>query len=361
MAEKKSVPIITYDTFIRDLDRGVFGAFFFFGEEDSTKYRTLEKIRSRVMSAEGFETFNRFEISFSGASHLSHDELFASLSDAIDAMPMMQDQKLIEIHDIVPSKMPASELDTLASACKAAGEDTVLIIFCRDSEFPCEYRFEQSTPFLKIAACATPVRFPLLTKARLASYAKSELSKKKIPISDAAADVLCDMCANRLTTLDGELAKIAAYASVSGAPIDEATVRDICSVSAADEVPFLLSDAMQKWSVSAMMNAVAQSKDQREEPIAVVAKMGRTYTDMLTIKTAMNAGMTTGDISKALKMNAFRAEKYENSLARVPIAVIEGAISELYALDLKLKSTQSDPWMLIDCFISKVYMPRSMR
>ena len=46
---------------------------------------------------------------------------------------------------------------------------------------------------------------------------------------------------------------------------------------------------------------------------------------------------------------------------RVPIKVIEGALEELYALDLKLKSSQSDPWMLIDCFVSKVYMPKSMR
>lgn len=361
MAEKKTTPIMSADAFESELERGIFGAFFFFGEEDRQKYHVLDKVRKSVMTAEDFETFNRFEISFSPASSLSHDELFASLSDALDAVPMMQEQKLIEIGDIIPSKMPSAELDALASACRRAGEDTVMIIFCRDSEFTCEYRFEQSTAFVKIASAATPVRFALLTKARLVGYIKKSLAKKNIAISDAAADTLCDMCACKMTNIDGEMAKIEAYASVFGGEISEDVVKDICSVSAGDEVPFMLSDAMQKWNVGAMINAVSASKDMREEPVALVAKMGRTYLDMLLIKSAMNGGMTTAEISSSLRMNAFRVEKYVGNLIKVPIKVIEGALEELYALDLKLKSSQSDPWMLIDCFVSKVYMPKSMR
>ena len=100
------------------------------------------------------------------------------------------------------------------------------------------------------------------------------------------------------------------------------TVRFVCSVSAADEVPFALTDAMQKWTIGGMISAITQSKDMREEPIAVVSKMGRTYTDMLLIKSAMNAGLSAAEISKKIKMNAYRVEKYVGSLVRVPISVI---------------------------------------
>lgn len=363
MAEKKNVLIKTADAFAKDAESGVFGAFLFFGEEDFMKDRALAKLRADILTAEGFELFNHFDISFSGASSQSRDELFASLSDAVDAMPMMQDKKLIEVHDIRLDKLPASEIDSLVSACKKAGEDTVLVIFCRDSELVCDYRFEQGTNFQKIAQAATPVRFELLSKSRLASYARRVLTKEDVKISDGALDLLTDMCAMRMMALTGELSKLVAYAEISGKDkeITDETVRFVCSVSAADEVPFALTDAMQKWTVGGMISAVAQSKDMREEPIAVVSKMGRTYADMLMIKSAMNAGMTGADISKKLKMNAYRVDKYVNSLVRVPISVIENALAELYALDLKLKSTQSDPWMLIDLFISKVYMPRSMR
>lgn len=363
MAEKKNVRILSADAFAKDAEGGVFGAFLFFGEEDFMKERALSKLRSQVLTAEGFETFNHFDISFSGASNQSREELFSSLYDAVDAMPMMQEQKFIEIHDLAIDKASSSDVDALASACKKAGEDTVMIIFCRDSELLTDYRFEQGANFSKIAQAATPVRFELLSKSRLASYARRILAKEDVKMSDGALDLLFDMCACRLMTVTAELSKVVAYADISGKSkeITEETVRFVCSVSAADEVPFALTDAMQKWTIGGMISAVNQSKDMREEPIAVVSKMGRTYTDMLLIKSAMNAGMTGSEISGKLKMNAYRVDKYVNSLVRVPISVIENALAELYALDLKLKSTQSDPWTLVDLFISKVYMPKSMR
>ena len=40
---------------------------------------------------------------------------------------------------------------------------------------------------------------------------------------------------------------------------------------------------------------------------------------------------------------------------------IDRAIKEIYELDLALKSTQSDPWLLIELFVAKVYLPKSMR
>ena len=102
-------------------------------------------------------------------------------------------------------------------------------------------------------------------------------------------------------------------------------------------------------------------RDQREEPVVVVSKMAKVYTEMLFIKSLMITGMNAQDISKKMKMNAFRVEKYVASLEKAPITVIENAIKEIYELDLALKSTQSDPWLLIELFVAKVYLPKSMR
>ena len=364
MAENKNVQIMTADAFAKEAERGVHGAFLFFGEEDFVKERRLAALRKTVMTAEGFEAFNHFKISFSGASPLSRDEIFSSLYDAVDAMPMMQDQKFIEVRDLSLEKIQAAELDALVSACRKAGEDTVLIIFCRESELLCGYRFDQSATFKKISSVAVPVRFTVLTKGKLVAYAKKVLAAENVTLTDAAADTLCDMCALKMTALTGELSKISAYASTldcENKTIDETTVRDICSESAAEEEPFALVDAMQKWNVSGMLDVLARSKDMREEPIAVVAKMARVYVDMLLIKSAMNASMSSFDISKKLKMNAYRVDKYVLSLGRVPIDLIGRALEKLYELDLKLKSTQSDAWTMIECFVSDIYMPKSLR
>ena len=364
MAESKNVQIISSDAFAKEAERGIRGAFLFFGEEDFEKEKRLAALRASVMSAEGFEPFNHFKISFSGASNMSRDELFSSLYDALDAAPMMQEQKFIEVRDLSLEKIQSGELDALVSACKKAGDDTVLVIFCRESELLCGYRFEQSATFRKISAVATPVRFAVLTKGKLAAYAKKTLAAENITLTDAAADTLCEMCACKMITLTGELSKISAYSTLIDGDkkvIDENTVRDICSESATEDEPFALVDAMQKWNVGGMLDVLAKSKDMREEPIAVVAKMARVYADMLLIKSAMNASMTSFDISKKLGMNAYRVDKYMTSLARVPIEIIDRALEKLYELDLKLKSTQSDAWTLIECFVSDIYMPKSLR
>jgi len=364
MAESKNVQIMSSDAFAKDMERGVHGAFLFFGEEDLTKEKQLVTLRDSVMSAEGFEPFNHFKISFSVASNMSRDELFSSLYDALDAAPMMQDQKFIEVRDLSLEKIQQGDLDALVAACKKAGDDTVLVIFCRESELVCGYRFEQSATFKKISAVTTPVRFAVLTKGKLSAYAKRALAAEKITLTDAAAETLCEMCAMKMITLTGELSKISAYASTladENKVIDENTVRNICSESAAEEEPFALVDAMQKWNVSGMMDVLEKSKDMREEPIAVAAKMGRVYVDMLLIKSAMNASMTSFEISKKLGINAYRVDKYVSSLSRVPMEIIVRALEKLYELDLKLKSTQSDAWTLIECFVSDVYMPKSLR
>lgn len=364
MAEKKNVFIMSGDAFERESEKGVFGAFLFFGEDDYLKERALSKLRERILSAEGFELFNHFDISFSGASNLSRDELFASLSDAVDALPMMQEQKLIEIHDLNVDKLNAAEMGYLTDACKKAGEDTVMIIFCRENELDCGYRFEVQANFVKLSGAAKPVRFQTLPKARLASYAKKYLLKEDIKMSDGAASTLCDMCACKMMALTGELSKLSAYYSTvtDGEKIvNEADVRRICSETTGEETPFALVDAMQKWKLVGVLEVLRTMRDQREEPVVVVSKMAKVYMEMLFIKSLMITGMNAQDISKKMKMNAFRVEKFVLSLEKAPITVIENAIKEIYELDLALKSTQSDPWLLIELFVAKVYLPKSMR
>lgn len=361
MAEKRPVPIIGVEALEREMSRGIFGAYLFFGEEDLLKETKLREVRKSVLTAEGFELFNHFNISFSGVSEMSRDQVMASLCDAVDATPMMQDKKLIEVHDLELGKMSSSELDTLVSACKKAGEDTVLIIFCRESELPCDYGFDKTSAFLKISPVAKPVRFSPLTKGRLVAYVKKYLAKRELLITDEAAGVLCDMCACRLMALSGELSKLSAYFCADKKEIDVCDVRHVCSVYESDEEPFALLEAMQKWNVNSVLEAVAMSRDMKEEPVAVVAKMGRIYSDMLIIRAAMLDGAAAPEIARKTKMNSYRLEKYMSSLNRVPIEIIELAIREIYKLDVAIKSESGDPWLLIDCFVAKVYMPRSMR
>lgn len=362
---KSDLSVLSYDAFTALMCGNLCGAFLFYGEEDYLKGRVMSDLRSSVLTAEGFEIFNHFDISFSASSSLPRESIFASLSDACDASPLMQDRKLIEVHDIIPDKIPQTELDSIVSIAKKVGTDAVFILYCRSNELICDYKLEQSALFRKLADVMRPVRFDLVPTGKLISFIRRQLKAQNVFIEDDAAQTLVDMCASRLLAITSEVSKLISYASVNKNGetymITDDIVRSVCSESASDELPFALSEAMMRWNLTAVMNALDLSRETKEEPIAVCAKISRVLTDMLTVKAGISSGVTVDDISKAMKMKPFRTGKYVDAVKNVPIEIIERAVSTMYRLDRDLKSTQTDAWVLIDGAVTDIYLPRSLR
>lgn len=336
------------------------GAFVFFGEEDYLKSIWLGRFAKELMTAEGFELFNRFRVSFS-------DEKAAAsmLSDAVSASPMMQEQTLVEIHDLNLSQSKKEALDSLCASLSSVGEDTVAIAVFRSDELTFDYKPEQSPVYKKLSAAATLVRFDLLPDGKLIAWAKKLVAAKKLFLTDDAAQTLIEMCSRRMLAISGEVEKLAAYKkyAAEGEPI-EITAEDVlrvCSQNAKDELPFAMSNAAAKWNLKEMLTVFDTSRDLREEPVSVVARLGKIYSEMLKMKAALDSGKTIGAAAKALGMNEFRAGLVAKSVQNVPMPVIENAVLLTYETDVKLKSTQTDKWVLLCELAAKIYTPKSLR
>lgn len=347
------------------IQKGICGSFVFFGEEDYLKSRYRDEIYRAVMS-EGMETFNYFPISFSPAAG-SRENAMSRLADAVNAVPMMQDKKLVVVSDLAPAGLPKELFESLCSSLSLAdrSDDTVLILYCRADELETDYKLETSAVYKKLSACAKMVRFDLQSRGKLIAWTKRHFTKEAVLISDEAAGLLVDLCAGRMMPLSGEIQKLICYAvSIKkGTPpaIAEDDVKMIAAASSPDEVPFAMLSAAQSWKLSEMRAAMDTAREQREEPIAVLARLSRIYLDMLLIKTASTDVMSPAEIAKELKMKDFRVSKYLASIAKVPTNVIENAVKLAYQTDLRLKSTSSDPWVLIDEMIVRIYAPKSLR
>ena len=364
MPEKQSGPMQA-EAFSAGIDGGIHGAFVFFGEEDYLKSFCREKIYRAVM-AEGMEIFNYFPISFSPASGTKEAAL-DKLSDAVAAIPMMQDKKLIVVTDLAPAGLSKELLESLCEALSMAShsEDTVLVLDCRADELVADYKLEASPVYTKLAACATMVRFDLLTRGKLMAWAKRRFRDEGVIFPDEAAGLLCDLAAGRMMSLSGEIQKLLCYAKFvkGGNPptIDETDVKRIASATTPDEIPFAMLTAAQSFRLSEMLAVLDTAREQREEPVAVLAKLSRIYLDMLLIKAARESGMSSSEMAKALKMKEFRVGKYVAALSKVPMRVIENAVRLAYETDKRLKSQPSDPWVLLDKMIVEIYAPKSLR
>lgn len=355
---KKPSSVLTPDALPEIVKNGISGAYVFFGDEDYLKSVWLDRIAKSVMTAEGFEIFNRFSVSFAderaGAS---------KLADALFASPMMQDKTLVEVRDFAVSGAKSSVIDSLCETLSQISPDTVAIVIFRSDELAFDYKIEQSPVYKKLSQVATVVEFDLLSDAKLIAWAKKLLAAKKITMTDNAAHVLMDMCSRRMFSVLGETEKLAAYKKYGDGEnlVTEEDVRKICTQNAKDELPFAMSDAASKWNLKEILSVFEMSRDQQEEPISVVSKLGRIYVDMLKMKAALDCGMSVPSAAKALGMNEYRAGLVAGSVQNVPTSVIENALLLTYETDVRLKSTQTDKWVLLDELAAKIYTPRSLR
>lgn len=356
MADKKNV--LTPEAVGAEIKSDPSGVYVFFGDEDYLKDIYLERIKKAVMTAEGFDVFNYFAVSLS-------DERAGceKLADALFASPVMQEKTLVTVRDLSLASGKSAVLDAICEMLAKKSDDCVVVLIFRSDELVSDYNLERSSAYKKLSSAGKLVKFDLLSDAKLFAWIKTLLAESKITISGEAAAVLTDMCSRRMLAVSAECAKLSAYCRVNPeiGEITPALVRQICTQNAKDEVPFEMSNAAAKWNLREMLTAFSSCRDRREEPITVTASLGKIYTDMLKMKTALLAGHTSSSAAKALGMNEYRARLVADSVQRVPLEVIESAVLLTYRTDVALKSTVTDKWVLLDELAAQIYTPKSLR
>lgn len=334
----------------------------FFGEEDYLKTVWTERISKAVMTAEGFDVFNRFSVSLS-----DEKSGLSSLADALFAAPMMQELTLVEVCDLGAIIGKSSSVDALAETLSGGGGDAFTILNFRSDELEADYRFEQSALFKKLSPICKFVKFDLLSSGKLIAWAKKLIAGKNgcLYLTDEAAAALCELCSGRMLAVLSETEKLAAYKNYAqsgeATPITEEDVRTVCVQNAKDDMPFAMSNAAAKWNLREMLAVLDFCRDMREEPISVIAKLGKIYSEMLKAKTAVLSGVSVAGLAKAIGMNEYRAKLVYKSVEKVPISVIENAVLATYKTDVALKSTTSDKWGLVYELAAKIYTPKSLR
>ena len=122
------VAIISDADFRKALKSGLKGGYFFFGAEDYLKLHALRAAREAVCPDPSFEFFNDIRIDGSEFDP-------SALANAIPTLPVMTDQKLIEVTGVNLTTMKKSDQDALfLTLSEAADYDFNIIIITRQNE-----------------------------------------------------------------------------------------------------------------------------------------------------------------------------------------------------------------------------------
>ncbi len=329
------------------------GLFWFYGEEDYLKKRTAERI-IRGCLGDDPDGFGKAVIDLNGGGTV--DDIASELMSP----PMMCPCKVITAVGFDAEKDSAKTFSAVTDAVlSAAGisakekdpsfdagafPDTVLILVSRANEFSAQKKAFSTAAYKRFASVFSPVCFDIQPEQRLCDWIIKSLARDGLSISRADAAYLSDRCLGSMYMLRTEMDKLTA---VCGERVSRDDVDKYVSAAARD-VPFALSNAVMKKDPAGLVKLIASEKAKKGEPIALMAAISSCVSDMLKVKYLAAAGLSADTAAKKLQMNSYRAGLFYTAVRGVGVKKLEDTALACYETEIKLKSTQQDPWILLD-------------
>lgn len=329
------------------------GIYYFYGEEDYLKKRTVERIiRDCVGDDPG--GFGKAEIDLTGSGILD------DIAEELMSPPMMCGCKVITVTGFDAEKdsaksfaavtdqvLSAAGIDTKdksPSVSSGSFPDTVLLLISRSSEFSAQKKTLSTAAYKRFSQVFAPVEFKLQPESRLCDWITRSLMRDGLSISRADAAYLSDRCADSMYMLRTEMDKLTAVCrdTVTREDID----RYVSAVSR--DIPFALSNAVMKKNAGDMIKLLSEEKAKKGEPVVLAAAISACVFDMLKVKYISASGVTAERAAQRLQMNSYRAGLYYAAVRGISEEKLEKTALLCYETEIKLKSTQQDPWILLD-------------
>ncbi len=312
------------------------GAYVLFGEEDYLIDHYVRAFGEKIAENGPFADWNVVTVSGEG-----HD--FDALLNAVSAVPMMAPQKLVvaDSFDLSGAKAQDAEpmlalLDTLKSY-----PETVLVIRAPSGTFDPGYLPKKpSALYKKLAERAEMVEFPRATPGRLKKWLAKHFLSDGIDASDAVLEHMIARCGTSMRRLASETDKLSAYVLAADRTVLEVADVDLVTATAAEEDAFLLSNAILALDLDRALAALLYEKQQRTEPLYVLAAISKIWTQLLQVKSCVESGKTDGDIATALKLHQYKVGLYRRAVGSMSRERIEASVALCAEADRKLKSTR---------------------
>ena len=306
------------------------GGYLFWGDEELVKARYAASCGEAVC-----DEFSR--VTLDGIETTPE-----ALDDALSSMPMMSDVNFVYLRSAKVGSWKDKVLDAYLDVFERAKAyaETVFIVSVDgdEADFGTPSKNKPSALYKKLAEVLTPVEFAKKGGAQLRRWVERHFLAAGLTPDYDAAETLIAIAGQDMFTLTGECAKITAYAKAHGASsVTADMIRETASPDLSEEA-FELANAVLAGDKPRALEALAGSKLRREEPIAVLASVSRTMSDMLAVAILASEGMSASEIAKKLKMHEYKTGLYLKS-AGTDTERLKRRLKRCLEADVALKST----------------------
>ena len=261
----------------------------------------------------------------------------AALWDAAETLPLMAEQKQILLDGLEPAALSAQDIETFAALLGDFPESTLLVITAKSPDFP---KSAAGKKLLELADRAgATVELGARSTGDLVSFLKSKASKQNCTLSTDVARYLLDICANDMQALDGELAKLCAYA---GGEITRAHIDAVAAPKTEARV-FDLQKLILAGNAQKALELLSRLFALREEPIAILGTLSVSFCDLYLGRTVRDAGGGKDTLMREFGYKSeYRAIKAIENSVRLGTGQLRRTVILLCECDRKMKSTGAD-------------------
>lgn len=288
--------IISDADFRKSLKSGLHGSFFFFGDEDYLKLHALRAARETVCPDPSLEFFNNIKID---GSEYDPD----ALANALPTLPVMADQKLIEITGMNLSKMKKSDLDNFFAALEEAREYdfNIIIISAVAGGVDEGYLPKRPSATLRhLSGYLTPVHFARSTPAMLARWVQKHFAHNGIDAAPELCTAIVDFCGKDMFVLSNETDKLSWFLLSNGRTrLERADINTVCIPDTGYDT-FAFANALSSQNRTDALKILAEMKRRKIDPTLIMGEIIKTFCEMLNTRILSDDGLSPKSIGERL-------------------------------------------------------------
>ena len=323
MADKQQA----YQQLKRDIAAGTLGtAYVFYGEETYLREYYLSQAVKKLVG-EGFEAFNYHRLE-------GKDLTVQTLAEQVEAMPMMAARTVVQVTDYDIFKQGEEQRKAFIALLEDL-PDYCCLIFVYDQ---LEYKPNKTMKALCRAmdAHVRVVKFETQSRGDLLNWIGRRFRAEGKTIDAQTAEHLIFTCGSLMNTLIPEIGKVAAYARGK-----EITKKDIDAVAAPilEAQVFDMTAAISRRDFNRAAEILGTLLKLQEEPIMLLAVMGRELRKLYTARLAIDNGLDKFWLMEQWNMRSdYPARLLLEAAGKVSTQWAAWAVERCQEIDLRMKS-----------------------
>jgi DNA polymerase-3 subunit delta len=325
-----------------DLKTGHIGRLYIFhGEEKYLLEHYLGLLKSRLVSPET-EQFNY--IVFDGRE-MSLEEL----ADAVEALPVFSDRKLIAVKDFDLYGAGEAEREVLHDLISDIPDSTCLVFVYDTLEYKADLRKKIRKAVLDAGKI---IEFGVQETSDLVAWLKRRFRALEKTIDTPEAEYMLFICGKLMQPLTLEVEKVAAYSKSER--ISRSDIDAVC-YPVIEAVMYNMTDAVAEQRYGDAIKILKDLLAMKSEPIILLAALGKQLRNLLYTRILMDSGDPGKFLREKLGITyPFVIRKMIGNARSFSEEWLTNAVQLCAEADLRMKTTADDNGEILELLILRL-------